>query len=293
MVTGHAQVALEPMGGNIAKYREQVGRFALLTTPESGGGAALAMNIARPPFSDARLRQALALTFDSAEFVERAGYDDPAVVMTTIDRPHSLYASMDVRLPQRDIERAQALIGAIVAEQGGPVRFTIDTYPNEGHIREARVMKAIIEDHLVDVDVEIFIGSIAELVARRRSGEFQACNHALQWSEPALDLPSQLTSTSPMNAMGYRNEQVDKMLSMLARADNDAARVEAHHGVLQQVLKDNPLVWLSRKVAYHVVDRSVTDWNLFYSLRPRLEDVRLIEPETAAVRLGSKSGGPI
>lgn len=278
MDEGRAQVALEPMGGNIARYRAAPERFTLLSTPDAGGGVALALNVERPPFDDVRVRRALALTLDSAAFVEAAGYGVPGSVMTTIDRPGTPWHDPSLRLPEPDVAVAQELIGAVIAEHGGPIRFTVETFANEGHIKEAQAVKAIVEGRLSSVEVEVCVGTVAELAGKWQSGDYQACNYAVQWSEPALDLPSHFASNSPRNIMRYRSEAVDAALADLSAASDPAAAGQAHRRALRRVLDDVPLIWLAYKDAYHAVDgRRVRDWPLFYSLRPLIEDARLAE----------------
>ena len=272
MESGRAQVALEPMGGNIARYRAQPNRFDLLTTPDNGGGVALVMNVSRPPFDDLRIRRAFALTLDSAAFVETAGYREPDAVMTTLDRTGTTWHDPAIRLPECDLAAAQALIDAVVAERGEPVRFVLETFANEGHRNEANAVKTMLESGLRNVEVDVAVGSVADLVGKWQSGEYQASNYAVQWSEPSLDLPP---AFGPHNIMRYHNDGVDAALAELTGATDRAVMIAAHHHVLRQLLDDVPLIWLSYKAAYHVVDRRVRDWNLFYSLRPLLENAGL------------------
>lgn len=276
MISGRAQVALEPLGENLTKFREQPDRYFLLTTPDGGGGGALALNVTRAPFDDERVRRALALVLDSAEFVEQAGYGDPQMIMTTIDRAGTPYCHPEIRLPTRDVAKAQQLIDARVAETGGPVRFSLETFANEGHIREANVVKRILESKLTSLEVTVTIGSTPDVIGKMRTGEYQAMNSIARWSDPALDLPALFASTSKQNAMRYSNARVDMTLERLVGAIDRPAIIEAHHDVLRQVLKDLPVIWLSHKEAFHVVDHdAVHDWNLFYSLRPLIEDAWL------------------
>jgi peptide/nickel transport system substrate-binding protein len=276
---GKAQVALEPLGGNIARYRERPDRFDLLTTPETGGGVALAMNLARPPFDDRRIREALALVLDSQTFVDTVGYGDPGMVMTTIDRAGTPLCDPEIRLPGCDVPRAQALIDEAVAGAGGPVRFTLETFPNEGHVREANTIRQMIEDRLRQVEVEVKVGSAADLAGRWRTGEYQATNYAVRWSDSVLDLPANFASSSGQNIMGYSNPAVDEALEALAAASDSETVVALHRGVLRQVLRDLPVIWLSHKEAFHVVDTAaLRDWKLFYSLRPMVEEAWLSAP---------------
>jgi peptide/nickel transport system substrate-binding protein len=280
MQDARAQVALEPMGENIARYRADADRYALLTTPDSGGGVALMMNNERAPFDDIRVRRAFALTLDSTAFVEAAGYSDPEAIMITIDRPGTCYHDQDIRLPDRNVGEAQALIDTVVAERGEPVTFVLETFANEGHRKEAQAVKEILEANLKNVAVDVVVGSVAELVAKWRSGSYQASNYAVQWSDPALDLRPHFDSASPLNFTRYRNEEVDAALARLTAAADPAPMIEAHQQVLRQLLEDMPLIWLSYKSAYHVVDRKVQGWELAYSLRPLLEEARLTEEGT-------------
>jgi peptide/nickel transport system substrate-binding protein len=278
MISGRAQVALEPLGENLTKFRQQPDRYLILTTPEGGGGSALALNVTRAPFDDQRVRRALALALDSAEFVEQAGYGDPQMVMTTIDRAGTPYHHPEIRLPARDITMAQQLIDARVAESGAPVRFTLETFANEGHIREANVVKRMLEFQLTSLAVTVAIGSAPDVIGKMRNGEYQAMNSSARWSDPTLDLPALFASASKQNVMRYSNGRVDAALERLVGASDRRAIAEAHHDVLRQVLHDLPVIWLSHKEAFHVVDRrAVHDWRLFYSLRPLIEDAWLAQ----------------
>jgi peptide/nickel transport system substrate-binding protein len=273
VTSGRAQLALEPLGVNVGKYRRQPERYAVMSTPEAGGGVALALNLARPPFDDLRLRRALALVLDSADYVDLAGYDDPTMVMTTLDRAGTRWCDPALRLPARDVATAQKLVDGIAAERGGPVRFTIETFENEGHIREARVVKQIVEACLTNIEVDVSIGTVADVMGKWRSGDWHASNHAVRWSDPALDLPASFASTSPANIMGYRDAEVDAALERLGSATDESEAVAAHQAVLRRVLGDLPVVFLSHKEAFHIVDREkARDWKLFYSLRPLIEE---------------------
>jgi peptide/nickel transport system substrate-binding protein len=276
VISGCAQVALEPLGANVSRYRALPDRFTLMTTPETGGGVALALNLTRPPFNDPRLRRALAMVLDSAEFVDLVGYNDPAMVMTTLDRAGTRWCNPALRLPERDVAEAQRLVDEIAAEQGAPVRFTVETFANEGHIREAEVIKQIVERHLNGIEVAVSVGTVAEIMGKWRLGDFDASNHAVRWSDPALDLPATFVSTSPGNIMGFGDAETDAELAALAGANEESAMIAAHHVVLRRVLAELPVIFLSHKEAFHVVDRrALRDWKLIYSLRPLIEDAWL------------------
>jgi len=276
MDSGRAQVALEPLGGNIPKYKAQPNRFALMSTPEAGGGVALAMNVNRAPLSDLRVRKALSLVLDSAEFVAKVEYGDDFMVMTSLDRAGSDWCDPQIRLPQPDSEEAQELIDAVAAETGGPVRFAVETFPNEGHLREARAIKEMVESRLNNIEIEVAVGSVAELAGKWRSGEYDATNFAVRWANPELDLPAAFSSASGMNIMGYASVEADELLKQLEVASDREQAIGLHRQVLARVLEDLPVIWLSHKEAFHVVDtQAVSGWNLFYSLRPLIEDAAL------------------
>ena len=67
------------------------------------------------------------------------------------------------------------------------------------------------------------------------------------------------------------------LLAALAGANEEGATIAAHHVVLRRVLAELPVIFLSHKEAFHVVDhRALRDWKLFYSLRPLIEDAWLV-----------------
>jgi hypothetical protein len=196
--------------------------------------------------------------------------------MTTLDRAGTPWCNPAVRLPERNVAEAQRLVDAVVAERGAPIRFTVETFANEGHIREAQVVKQIVERHLDGIEVAVSVGTVAEIMGKWRLGDFDASNHAVRWSDPALDLPASFVSTSPGNIMGFGDAATDADLATLAGAGDESAVISAHHVVLRRVLAELPVIFLSHKDAFHVVDhRALRDWKLFYSLRPLIEDAWL------------------
>jgi peptide/nickel transport system substrate-binding protein len=276
MQSGRAQVSMEPLGPNLAPYHAAPERFELLGMRPAGGGVAVNLNLSRPPFDDVRVRRALALAFDSAEYVELRGLGDPAMVMTTVDFPGTAYAAPDVRLPGRDLAQAQALIDEVVAETGQPIRFRMDTYTNEGHQREANCAKIIWEKHLRNVEVEVVPDQAPTVLAKYRSGDYQAGNYAFTWSDPTLDLAPILGSSSPQNVMRYKNPAVDAALERLAGLTDDEEIAETHREILRRLLEDWPIYWMSYKESFHAIDRQkVGAWPLYYSLRPMIEDAWL------------------
>jgi peptide/nickel transport system substrate-binding protein len=273
MMSGRAQGSIQPLGPQLGPYRDDPDRFELLGMQEPGGGIALALNHEAAPFNDIRVRRAVALGLSSAEYVELCQLGDPAMAMTSIDRPGSTYAAPDICLPTQDIAQAQALIDEVVAETGAPIRFTVDTFTNEGHIREANAVKIILERHLRDIEVTVEAHQAPELLGKYRSGDYQSGNYQLFWSDPTLDLPAAFTSTSPQNIMRYKSAAADAALERLAGLSDQGELIAAHHEVLRHVLDDVGLIWLCYKKSFHAIDkRRVGAWPLFYSLRPMIED---------------------
>ncbi|CAN7614898.1 ABC transporter substrate-binding protein [Phenylobacterium sp. LjRoot219] len=278
LASGRAQVSLEPMGPHLERYRAEPDRFALLGTPQAGGGVALALNLERAPFDDSRVRRAIALAVDSATFVKEAGFDQQ-MVMTSLDRVGSPFHDPAIRLPRRDVAQAQAMVDAYAANHGGSLGFTLETFANEGHVREAEAVKRILQQRLRGVEVEVAASPVPELMRRWSAGAFQGSIFALGWADPALDLPPVFAVGSPQNIMRWRNPAVAAALERLGSAADERATVVAHQEVLCQALADLPLVWLSHKEAFHAVDRqAVSAWPLSYSLRPMIEEVRLAKP---------------
>src|SRR5262249_5617062 len=107
--SGGVLVSLEGIQ-NIPSY-QAMHKFKFYSTSALGGGWSCGMNVTKAPFTDLRVRQALSMVIDSADFVVRASHGDPkTAAITTIDRKGTPFYNPKLKLPKTDPVGAQKLI---------------------------------------------------------------------------------------------------------------------------------------------------------------------------------------
>jgi peptide/nickel transport system substrate-binding protein len=276
LTSGAAQIALDGAAQNIRQYRAS-GKYNVVNTPTNGGGYALIMNMTRAPFNDIRVRQALSLVLDSKELVQRADAGDNTTVIKTVDEKFSPYYDPKLTLPKSNVAEAQKLIDSYVADNGGkPVEFQYLALNVPTHVRIATAIQAMISSKLKNVNMSIDIQEPVTGVPRYTSGNYQATLNDARWTDPALDMPSRFLSTSALNYMKYSNPTVDAALKELTSTTDQKQKLQAQQTVIQNVLKDVPVIWLIRFQTYYAVDKAaVKDFNMFFELRPMIENVWL------------------
>jgi peptide/nickel transport system substrate-binding protein len=276
LTSGAAQVALEGAATNLRQYRA-TGKYDVINTPANGGGYAFVMNNTKPPFNDIRVRQAMSLVLDSAEIVQRADFGDSTTVMKSVDEKFSPYYNPKLKLPKTDTAAAQKLIDSYVADNGGkPVDFTYLALNVGPHLRIAQAMQAIITSKLKNVNESIEILDPTVGVPKYTSGNYQATLGNGRWTDPSLDDPAIFQSTSTLNIARYSNPTVDAALKQLQTTTDQKVKQQAHDTVVENVLKDVPIVWVTRMQTYYAIQKSaVKDWKMFFELRPLIEDVNL------------------
>jgi peptide/nickel transport system substrate-binding protein len=276
LTSGAASVALEGAAANLRQYRAS-GKYDVQNTPTNGGGYGFIMNLSKPPFNDLRVRQAIALTLNSAEIVQRSDNGDKSAVMKTIDEKFSPYYNPKLTLPKQDPAAAQKLIDAYVADNGGkPVEFSYIALNVPNHIRIATAIQAVLSSKLKNVNMSIEILEPTVGVPRYSSGNYQATLNSARWTSPPIDDPPVFQTGSGLNYTKYSNATVDAALKEMTLTTDPKVVQQAHDTVVAQVLKDVPIVWLMRFQTYMAVEKAaVKDWKMIYELRPMIENVYL------------------
>ena len=64
--------------------------------------------------------------------------------------------------------------------------------------------------------------------------------------------------------MKYSNPTVTAALDQLAGATDQKGRQNAASAILEQVVKDSPLVWYTRQASNQIIDKTVRDFDIYY-----------------------------
>ncbi len=174
-----------------------------------------ALNEARPPFDDVRVRQAIAMAINREEITEAATFGAATPNQTAI--PAGTFWSFDYAPYEAgDIEGARALLEEAGVADGFAIEFLV-TSDNPETVTQAQVIAAELEP----LNIEVVINSVdfSTWLDLQGQGEFDA--FMLSWVgniDPDEFYYAQHHTGGTFNFHGYSNPEVDELL--------DAARVE-------------------------------------------------------------------
>lgn len=205
------------------------------------GGNVMFFNNEKPPFDDARARQAIALAVDVDLLSDTVfdGHSTPVHNVLTDTSP--LYDATADQTPS-DPAQAQALLDELAAE-GKPLSFTIST--PESFVREAEWLQAVLSGYS-NVTVDLAPFAQAEYTPTTRSGNFELLVGTSVFTDPDPGILNFLRTAGSQNYARYSNPDLDALLDAAHAATDDAARRSAWTEALQLIAEEVPMHWLER-----------------------------------------------
>ena len=234
MQTGQGQMSYNSIDFQIIAEAEEAG-YGVYPTPLSGGQIFL-FNTARPPFDDVRVRRAIQLGLDRNELndlVQRGQAD----VFSTLAAEGTPFYEPSITLPEPDPAEAQRLIDEVVAEQGGPITFTILTNPQSQANVEGILTLLSQYDGL-----EIGVQSVASPATEVVPGNFDMSVWGLFFIDPEPRMYDLMHSASAGNWGKYSNPEVDAALDIARVSQDPAERAEAYATVQQILVDEAPFI---------------------------------------------------
>jgi len=234
----------------------------------------VAMNLAKPPFNDVRVRRALNHALDKAAIVSRV-LGGTATPLRGVMSPDSFAFNPDLPEYRFDLERARALLAEAGVAQG--TELVLDT---TGATREvAEAIAALLSRTGLRVRTQLWEGAVINPTwtnaERRRDRDM----YLFSWGNASLDpsdimLPT-LRTGGRGNTAGYSNAEVDGLL--------DAAEVEADEGrrrgmyqrAQQVVTEEAPWIFLWLPQDLYGVSRRIEGWRPQADSRINLHRVRI------------------
>ncbi|SFM59948.1 peptide/nickel transport system substrate-binding protein [Pseudonocardia ammonioxydans] len=219
-------------------------RVAALSAPASAHQF-LVLRVDRPPFDDARLREAVRLGIDRDELVRVALLGRGRVGNDMFGQGLRYYP--DEPQVVRDVERARALVTEAGAQGLAVELQTSGADPNFD------AATAVVARQLAEVGLRVTARALPSenyFSTIRKQGVFS------QNSTGSLPIPDyigrrMLTSTPTYDFTGYRDPEIDRLYYAATGTADEAARTESFHRVLQRLrAHSGGLVW------------GVRDWNV-------------------------------
>jgi len=196
-----------------------------------------------PLARDPRVRLALAYAVDRGALVNSVfnNWYEPACSPIPPTSPYAS-AAAEACVPH-DPAKARELL----AQAGAPVPFpiTVKTSNTAEALRYAAALQAALEPGGFALRIEPV--EYSTLLDQQTAGDFDAI--LLGWSgriDPHGNMNSFLVSGGGNNYAGYSDGTVDDAMAAAARSTDTAARAVLYGKVMEQVRRDNPIIYLYR-----------------------------------------------
>ena len=96
----------------------------------------------------------------------------------------------------------------------------------------------------------------------------------------ALIFLAVLGGLGALNYMKYSNPAVDAAIQQLVTSADKKVIEKADHTIIENVLKDVPIIWVSRFQAFTAYNKTaVHNWKMYFELRPFLDGLWLSKPK--------------
>ncbi len=209
---------------------------------ERNGATVMAMNCAKPPLNDVRVRRAIAHAWDQEKYI-RASFKN--IVPSCRDWYGRQLDCGPVNYPRHDLQKARALIAAY----GKPVTLEyIHTATPRG--REAGV---ILQQMLKDAGVTVkpvpsdFPGIMKQLFSK----QYDLCSWMIpDFEEMSLVTMAVFHSQSPWNVYQYANPEVDRLLGRQRVSSDPDDRAQTLCTIARKINADAPFLYLYGRTFY-------------------------------------------
>jgi len=240
-------------------HRDQVSRSTTvrLVSRRELSLSFLGLNVRLEPFTDPRIRQALALGVDRAAIL-RLNPSGQVVATGVLPPGMSCYSPDDKTFPF-DIAKARQKL-AEAGHPGGRGLKPIPYYTSPGSARNHAVDSMLVANwRLAGLPVTPVTITWVEL--QRRIDAFNAPLFSLSWvadiPDPDSFVGSLFESTSPSNYSHYRNAEVDSLIALGRITVDPRARQLIYDRVERLVVNDAPVVPLYTTTSAYGVRRGV------------------------------------
>ncbi len=234
----------------------------------------LTFNSGQPPFSDARLRQAVSRVIDRQALVEQTlhGFGRPgSSVLTPLA---SEWARTDLSPRYAPDEAATLAQEALNGE-----RVTARLLLNSGLIGRwpyenlAQIIQAAAEPLGIDIEIRTLEGGAWNEALQAGEYELTLMPYTLMAGDPDFFMQPWVASDGDLNVRrryGYANPRADELIAA-ARCEMDPTTRKAQYDELQAILaEDVPFTPLYHEVALYAVNKSVVGLQLDIQFKPSL-----------------------
>jgi peptide/nickel transport system substrate-binding protein len=199
------------------------------------------MDLAREPFNDPKVREAIRLAIDREPYLKSvlAGFGEEAFLPVPKNSPY--YVSTVEY--ERDVERAKELLAEAGYPDGFETTLTVPKTPEEepmGVVMQSQLKDIGIDAELVVLDVPTYI----DQCFTKKDFDLMICGDTA--GPDPQRLLTYYQTESPLNLWNYDNPVVDENITKAGQTFDQAERKGYLDTVYTTAIEDAPMVWLAR-----------------------------------------------
>eukprot|EP01037_Dinobryon_pediforme_P010900 gene10900-10982_t len=206
------------------------------------------------PFGNALVRKAFELSIDRTALMQVVynGLYPPTVQAIPGASP---FHNAALKVPERDVAKAKALLAQAGVKAPVPVTLTVSTSPDQKQVGE--VIQSMVAE--AGFDLKVQATEFASMLSAESAGDYEAS--AIGWSgraDPDGNLYSFMYTGAPLNDWKYSDKEVDTWLDG-ARATTDAAERKALYAkITAKLAQDLPVMYLDNNPWITVSSKKLT-----------------------------------
>lgn len=231
-----------------------------------------AANQAREPFSDPRVRQALAYAIDREAITQAATFGNGTINQTAIPETSAWF--LEYAPYTRDLDMARSLL-----EDAGVTDLTVDLMVTSD-IPETVTAAQVIAANLAEIGVGVEIRTLDFNTWLAEQGEGNFDVFLLSWIgnlDPDDFYFAQHRTDGGFNFQGYSNPEVDEALDAARVEPDQAARKALYDDAAKMIVDDASYVYLYNPDVIHGWTPDVEGWEVRGDRAIRFRDVSLTE----------------
>jgi peptide/nickel transport system substrate-binding protein len=234
----------------------------------------VALNVAKAPFNDVRVRRALNHALDKNAIISRV-LGNTATPLRGVMSPDSFAFNPDLPEYGFNLDRARALLAEAGVPQG--TEMVIDTTGATREIAEA--IAALLSRTGLRVRAQVWEGAVLNPMWMNAERRRERDMYLSSWGNASLDpsdimLPT-LKTGGRGNSSGFSNAEVDRLLDTAEIEPDEAERKRLYHRAQQIVSDQAPWIFLWLPQDLYGVSRRIAGWKPQADSRINLHRVRI------------------
>lgn len=237
-------------------------------------------NNKKPPFDDRKLRQAVSMSIDRSQLVEKvlSGYGDPA---SSIFTPLAKGWVVD-DLWKTDKAKAKELAGQVKLQKPEKVSFVVSSaLANRWPYKPiAEIIQSELKGFGLNVEIKMVEAGAWNDALKNGDYHMSLSPYTLMTGDPDFYFGRWIYSKGQMNTargLGYENPEADKLVLDAARETDTAKRKALYQDLQKLVAEDVPVSPIFNDVSLYAVRKEVKDLQLDPFFKPTLEKAWLSE----------------